>query len=360
LEGRERGKWKGKPDWYAYGRRQNLEQFDQPKVMTQVLALDASFALDSQCFYYFVGGGNAGGYGVTLKKDSTLTFEYLTALLNSKLLDWKLKKISSVFRGGFHSYAKRFIKQLPIYEATSKQQKPIIDLVNRITLLKKIRYNLFSLWQEWSTRLKTKEVPLFVILKDDKEHMGRGEFDMCWTGKASFYPNGNEETLEKKFKKFSITGDLREMSIKIIGITGENKEDTVFEMNFERKELMLQAYFSLIRALESRAKIKTLSHLLSKTTVPVIMPNSAQNTPNIIKKLEQEFEKWMEKEKIKEKIEPDISGIEEEINSIEAEIDARVFRLYGLTTKEAKTVMESLNTLDSYQNLVLQKMETLS
>jgi hypothetical protein len=90
------------------------------------------------------------------------------------------------------------------------------------------------------------------------------------------------------------------------------------------------------------------------------MPNSAQNTPNIIKKLEQEFEKWMEKEKIKEKIEPDISGIEEEINSIEAEIDARVFRLYGLTTKEAKTVMESLNTLDSYQNLVLQKMETLS
>jgi hypothetical protein len=39
---------------------------------------------------------------------------YLQALLNSKLLDCYLHQISSPFRGGYWSYGKRFIEQLPI------------------------------------------------------------------------------------------------------------------------------------------------------------------------------------------------------------------------------------------------------
>ena len=39
---------------------------------------------------------------------------YLLGLVNSRLLDWYLKKISTPFRGGFFSYARRFIAQLPI------------------------------------------------------------------------------------------------------------------------------------------------------------------------------------------------------------------------------------------------------
>ena len=44
-----------------------------------------------------------------------MDLRYITGLLNSKLLDFYLKKISTPFRGGFFSYAKRFIEQLPIY-----------------------------------------------------------------------------------------------------------------------------------------------------------------------------------------------------------------------------------------------------
>jgi len=39
---------------------------------------------------------------------------YLMGLLNSCLLDNYLKNISTTFRGGFFSYARRFIEKLPI------------------------------------------------------------------------------------------------------------------------------------------------------------------------------------------------------------------------------------------------------
>ena len=114
LLARDRGKLK--VEWYAFSRNQNIDQFYEPKVMTQVLASRASYTLDRQGLYYFVGGGNAGGYGIKLKSTyNNLDLRYITGLLNSKLLDFYLKKISTPFRGGFFSYAKRFIEQLPIH-----------------------------------------------------------------------------------------------------------------------------------------------------------------------------------------------------------------------------------------------------
>ena len=39
---------------------------------------------------------------------------YVLGLLNSKLLDWYLRRTSSTFRGGWFSYELRFISRLPI------------------------------------------------------------------------------------------------------------------------------------------------------------------------------------------------------------------------------------------------------
>ena len=100
--------------WWQYGRPQNLEKFESEKLMTQVLASESSFAIDEDGSFVFVGGGNAGGYGVVLPSDSDLSYKSLLALLNSNLLEWGLQKESSQFRGGYYSYARRFIEKLPI------------------------------------------------------------------------------------------------------------------------------------------------------------------------------------------------------------------------------------------------------
>jgi hypothetical protein len=118
--------------WYAFGRTQNLEQFEQPKILIQVLANRASMAVDLAGKYYFVGGGNAGGYGLTIKEKYGLDLKYVLALLNSRLLDKLLQSISSQFRGGYFSYAKRFIEQLPIKIADKHTQEKVIKIVDQI------------------------------------------------------------------------------------------------------------------------------------------------------------------------------------------------------------------------------------
>ncbi len=115
LESRERGKWRHE-QWYAFGRSQNLSAMEQKKLLTPSIANYASFTLDTNDFYYFVGsgGGGGGGYGVTIKADQRIAYEYVLGLLNSKLLDNYLKSYSSRFRGGYYAYNRQYIEQLPI------------------------------------------------------------------------------------------------------------------------------------------------------------------------------------------------------------------------------------------------------
>jgi hypothetical protein len=64
---------------------------------------------------YFTGGGNGPYYGVRwTDSNNPHSLHFLQALLTSTLLDTYLHSISSPFRGGYWSYGKRFIEQLPI------------------------------------------------------------------------------------------------------------------------------------------------------------------------------------------------------------------------------------------------------
>jgi type I restriction-modification system DNA methylase subunit len=99
--------------WWGYPYPKNLERFTAEKLMTQVLANQSSLAIDRDGEFAFVGGGNAGGYGIVVE-DNTIQYEALLALLNSTLLEWTVKKESSQFQGGYYSYAKRYIEKLPI------------------------------------------------------------------------------------------------------------------------------------------------------------------------------------------------------------------------------------------------------
>jgi len=142
LENRERGKMQHEK-WYAFGRTQNLALHDCRKIMTGVLASKSRFTFDEEGVFYFMGGGNAGGYGITLKSDGKENYLYILGLLNSALLDFNLKRISSPFRGGFFSYARRYIEKLPIHRidfdnpAEKKMHDDLVALVERMLELNK-------------------------------------------------------------------------------------------------------------------------------------------------------------------------------------------------------------------------------
>jgi hypothetical protein len=108
LEERERGRMQGL-SWYAYVYPKNIDVMGLPKILVPDIANRASFALDETGEYAFTSG-----YGITLKNTVVESLKYILGLLNSKVLDFFLKKISTTMRGGFFRYFTQFIEQLPI------------------------------------------------------------------------------------------------------------------------------------------------------------------------------------------------------------------------------------------------------
>lgn len=113
LKSREDGRWNVE-QWWQFGRNQNIAEMAMPKILNQVLASKSSFAYDPNGQYCFVGGGNAGGYGLRVKSNIGFSDHYILGILNSNVADYFVKQTSTPFRGGFFSYAKRFIKNIPI------------------------------------------------------------------------------------------------------------------------------------------------------------------------------------------------------------------------------------------------------
>jgi type I restriction-modification system DNA methylase subunit len=100
--------------WWVYTYPKNLASFEQPKILTQVLASRASMCLDKEGRFYVVGGGNAGGYCIVPTTDE-IDLGFLLGLLNSTFTDWYIKKIvGSQMESGNYSFAKRYIEQLPV------------------------------------------------------------------------------------------------------------------------------------------------------------------------------------------------------------------------------------------------------
>ncbi|NLN59387.1 MAG: N-6 DNA methylase [Deltaproteobacteria bacterium] len=108
LEKREHCRMKG-PLWYGYIYPKNIEVMTSPKILVPDIANHASFALDESGRYSFTSG-----YGITLKESIPENLKYILGLLNSKVLDFFLKRVSTTLRGGFFRYFTQFIEQLPI------------------------------------------------------------------------------------------------------------------------------------------------------------------------------------------------------------------------------------------------------
>ncbi|MCA2001577.1 MAG: BREX-1 system adenine-specific DNA-methyltransferase PglX, partial [Chloroflexi bacterium] len=108
LEGRENGKMRGN-QWYAYVYPKNIELMKQEKILIPDIADRSQFAFDANGDYVF-----ASGYGITIKKNLQISIKYVLGLLNSKLLEFYLKHVSTPLRGGFFRFFTQFLEILPI------------------------------------------------------------------------------------------------------------------------------------------------------------------------------------------------------------------------------------------------------
>jgi type I restriction-modification system DNA methylase subunit len=109
LADREHGKFKS-TGWYQLYPK-NLDLWEQPKILVPYMVTRLGAYYDTE-HKYFVNV-TTGGFGVTMASGAC-DLRYISGLLNSRLLDWMIKHLSTTFHGGYFAANKQFLARLPI------------------------------------------------------------------------------------------------------------------------------------------------------------------------------------------------------------------------------------------------------
>jgi len=114
--------------WYALMRVGTPQDYFRDKIITLAVIKKVSFCIDKSKRLFPTGGT----YGLISKDNSNLDIKYIYSLLNSKLFEYLLFASSVPKRGGYIAISAEGLKSLPIKEISQKDQKPFIELVERI------------------------------------------------------------------------------------------------------------------------------------------------------------------------------------------------------------------------------------
>jgi hypothetical protein len=163
LRAREHGGWEDSEIWWEFGRTQNLEKFEQPKIIQAHICQDATFMIDEVGTWYFTTA-----YSVLLSEDYRDLTEEMACQLNSKALDFYFKHITTVKMGGYYEYRSQYVEELPcitedgagVFPAMRERAGEIVDAIDLDSRTERFpeaylgEYDgeLDSLTYEWQTR----------------------------------------------------------------------------------------------------------------------------------------------------------------------------------------------------------------
>ena len=119
LRGREKKSFDD-DQWYRFGRNQNIDKQDLPKIIVPRLVKDLCATFDSKA-EFCLDNVDAGG----VLNASTTNPEFLLGNLNSPVCNFVFRRISKPFQNGYWSANKQFIAPLPVPKATPEQQADI-------------------------------------------------------------------------------------------------------------------------------------------------------------------------------------------------------------------------------------------
>lgn len=101
-------------EWFGYSAPRNLALHERAQIAVPLLADGGLFALIPKASRGRLCPMASGGFTISLSEQCPLKPEYVLGLLNSKLLFWRLRALSNVFRGGWITCTKQYFGELPI------------------------------------------------------------------------------------------------------------------------------------------------------------------------------------------------------------------------------------------------------
>lgn len=335
LEDRENGSFRTN-EWFQFGRTQNLGLWEQPKLLVPYMISELGAYLDHNENFYFINV-TTGGYGVTVDAEK-IQLPYLCGLLNSRLLDFYLKQVSTNFRGGYFAANKQFLDKLPIklidpkkksdvklekeiverveqIQAAHKQQSQLPEVLSRLIAhnANRVACNLAHyLQKDFAAAVKSE------ILIDDVQRTG-------FIHAISVAADGKELTFTATV---SADGQAEPSPLPVLRLTF--KDEALQQFIYASWKQFLAAN-SRQRKWTKGKKPEAIHPLLVNTLEPLVYFDAAAgDNLRLIRDLM--------KTVTVEAGSADLAAIETEIQKLDAEIDARVYELYGLTEDEIKIV----------------------
>ncbi len=109
-------------DWYRFGRNQNIDKQEFPKLMVPrlVLRLFCAMDLDGK---FFIDNVDVGGILVSKPED----LSYLAGIINSPVCNFVWRRISKPFQNDYYSANKQFISPLPMPDATDEEKNQVAE-----------------------------------------------------------------------------------------------------------------------------------------------------------------------------------------------------------------------------------------
>ncbi len=120
LEGREKGKMKGE-GFYRYVYPKGLVNYKEEKLMVSFLGKTPQFAYDKEGGWHH----NINVYGFLKKPDVEESYYYFLGVLNSALMQFYIKAVSSTMSGGFYLYSPTFLKKFPMRRINFSSKKDV-------------------------------------------------------------------------------------------------------------------------------------------------------------------------------------------------------------------------------------------
>ena len=117
-------------DWYTLTRFGQKNIFEQQKIVSPGEVKNHKFCIDNSK----AGFSCARVFGIIIS-NTDFDIRYVLCILNSNLMQAYLQSFSSLKAGGYYSYSSNILNRAPIKNATSEEQKPFIDLADKMLSL---------------------------------------------------------------------------------------------------------------------------------------------------------------------------------------------------------------------------------
>jgi hypothetical protein len=134
LRGREKGRFNLDGEWFQYGRKQGLNYAEKEKLVAPEISKGGNFSYDLKGEFY----STTTIYGYIKKQNVKESYKSLLAILNSNLLWWFLVNTGTTLANGYFRFMPSYLKGFSLPILTKEIENTLIELVDKILILRKL------------------------------------------------------------------------------------------------------------------------------------------------------------------------------------------------------------------------------